>query len=64
MNKLLRKSPTSYFSVRYALHQTNINKFEDQVVFVIDYVVDVLAHNREALKLIDKICRSGFLITK
>ena len=51
---ITQKSNQLFQRALSALHQTNISKFEDQVVFVIDYVVDVLAHNREALKLIDK----------
>ncbi len=37
-----------------ALHQTGITDFEAQIIFVIDYVLDVLEHNQEALKLISK----------
>lgn len=37
-----------------ALHQTGITDFESQIIFVIDYVLDVLEHNQEALKLISK----------
>lgn len=37
-----------------ALHQTGITDFEAQIIFIIDYVLDILEHNQEALKLISK----------
>lgn len=37
-----------------ALHQTRIEDFEDQIVFIVDYVTNVLAQNTDALRLIAK----------
>lgn len=37
-----------------ALHQTDIEDFEDQIIFIIDYVTNVLAQNKDALRLIAK----------
>lgn len=47
-----------------ALHQTDITDFEDQIIFVVDYVTDILAQNREALKLIAKDLSFGFFNQK
>lgn len=47
-----------------ALHQTDISEFEDQIIFVVDYVTDILAQNREALKLIAKDLSFGLFNQK
>lgn len=47
-----------------ALHQTDIQDFEGQIIFVVDYVTDVLAQNREALKLIAKDLSFGLFNQK
>lgn len=47
-----------------ALHQTDIQDFEGQIIFVVDYVTDILAQNREALKLIAKDLSFGLFNQK
>lgn len=47
-----------------ALRQTDISEFEDQIIFVVDYVTDILAQNREALKLIAKDLSFGLFNQK
>lgn len=47
-----------------ALHQTDIEKFDDQIIFVIDYAIDILAQNQDALKLIAKNLSFGVLSHK
>lgn len=44
-----------------ALRQTDIQEFDEQIIFVIDYVLDILAQNKEALKLIAKNLSFGVL---
>lgn len=51
---ITQKSNELFQRALNALYQTDILEFEDQIIFVIDYVTDVLAQNREALKLIEK----------
>lgn len=51
---IARKSRQLFQDAIIALRQTNISSFEDQIIFIIDYVVDVLARNTDALKLIAK----------
>lgn len=51
---IAQKSHQLFQEAVTALRQTNISRFEDQVIFVIDYVIDVLARNTDALKLIAK----------
>lgn len=51
---ITQKSNELFQRALNALYQTNITVFEDQIIFVIDYVTDVLAQNKETLKLIEK----------
>lgn len=51
---IARKSRQLFQDAIIALRQTDISSFEDQIIFIIDYVVDVLARNTDALKLIAK----------
>ena len=56
---IAKKSNEIFQRALNALHQTDFVNFEDQIVFVIDYVVDVLAQNKEILRLIAKNLSSG-----
>lgn len=51
---IAKKSNELFQRALDALYQTNITEFEDQIIFIIDYVTDILAQNLEALKLIEK----------
>lgn len=51
---IAQKSNEIFQRALNALHQTDIMAFEDQIIFVVDYVTDILAQNRETLKLIAK----------
>ncbi len=51
---ITQKSNELFRRALAALHQTSITDFESQIIFVIDYVIDVLEHNQDALKLIAK----------
>lgn len=51
---ITQKSNELFQRALNALYQTNVTDFEEQIIFVIDYVTDVLAQNKEALKLIEK----------
>lgn len=51
---ITQKSNELFKRALNALYQTNITGFEDQIIFIIDYVTDILASNKEALKLIEK----------
>lgn len=51
---ITQKSNELFQRALNALYQTNITSFEDQIVFIVDYVTDILSQNREALKLIEK----------
>lgn len=51
---ITQKSNELFQCALNALYQTNITVFEDQIIFVIDYVTDILTQNKEALKLIEK----------
>lgn len=56
---IAKKSNEIFQRALNALHQTDFVNFEDQIVFVIGYVVDVLAQNKEILRLIAKNLSSG-----
>jgi len=51
---IAQKSHQLFQEAIMALRQTEISDFEEQIVFVIDYVIEVLARNTDALKLIAK----------
>ena len=51
---IAQKSNELFQRALSALHQTGILEFEEQVIFIIDYVLDILEHNQDALKLIAK----------
>lgn len=51
---IAQKSQEIFSHAISALHKTKITDFEDQIIFIVDYVIDVLTQNREALKLIAK----------
>jgi AcrR family transcriptional regulator len=49
-----RKSKKLFSNAMNALHKTNINIFEDQIIFIIDHIIDALAKNQTLLKFIAK----------
>ncbi len=49
-----QKSNEIFRQALRALHQTDIQDFSDQIIFVVDYVLDILTQNQEVLKLIAK----------
>lgn len=51
---ITRKSQELFQVAIMALHQTGISDFEDQIIFIVDYIVDILSQNQDALKLIAK----------
>lgn len=51
---IAQKSNELFQRALAALRQTGIVDFESQIIFVIDYVLDILEHNQDALKLIAK----------
>jgi len=51
---ITQKSNELFQRALNALYQTDITTFEDQIIFIVDYVTDILAQNKEALKLIEK----------
>ena len=51
---ITQKSNELFQRALSALYQTDITTFEDQIIFVVDYVTDILAQNQKALKLIEK----------
>lgn len=51
---ITRKSNELFQMAIAALRQTGIVNFEDQIIFIVDYVTDILAQNQDALKLIAK----------
>lgn len=61
---IAQKSNEIFQRALNALHQTDITEFEDQIIFVVDYVTDILAQNREALKLIAKDLSFGLFNQK
>lgn len=61
---IAQKSNQLFQDAISALHQTHIDRFEDQIIFIIDYVTDVLAQNQDALKLIAKNLSFGVFSKK
>lgn len=51
---ITQKSNELFQRALRALSQTNITAFDDQIIFVIDYVTDILSQNQEALRFIEK----------
>lgn len=51
---ITRKSNELFQVAILALHQTSISNFEDQIIFIVDYITDILSQNQDALKLIAK----------
>lgn len=51
---IAQKSNEIFQRALRALHKTEISYFDDQIIFIVDYVLDVLAQNQEILKLIAK----------
>lgn len=51
---ITQKSHELFRAALRALRETGIENFEDQIIFVIDYVTTVLAENKDVLRLIAK----------
>ena len=51
---IAQKSNALFRSAISALHQTQIYDFEDQIIFIIDYIIEVLATQQGFLRLITK----------
>lgn len=51
---IAQKSQEFFQNAMQALRATNITDFEDQIIFVINYIINELKENRTALKLIAK----------
>lgn len=51
---ITRKSNELFQLAISALHQTNIATFEGQIIFIVDYITNILDENRDILKLIAK----------
>ncbi len=61
---ITQKSNELFQRALNAVQQTNIRDFEGQIIFIIDYIMDVLSQNKEALKLISKNLSFGVLNRK
>jgi len=54
-NVLIEKKSNKLFNDAFkALQKTNINKLDEQVVFIVDYIIDVLHKNQLLLQFISK----------
>lgn len=51
---VVQKSHELFQQALLALHQAPLGRFDEQVIFVVNYIVDALAQNTAALKLIAK----------
>ena len=51
---ITRKSNELFQMAIATLRQTGIVNFEDQIIFIVDYITDILSQNQDALKLIAK----------
>ena len=54
-----QKSNEFFQQALRALYQTDITGFEDKIIFIIDYVIDILAQNKDILRLITKDLSTG-----
>lgn len=61
---ITQKSNELFQRALNAVQQTNIRDFEGQIIFIIDYIMDVLSQNKDALKLISKNLSFGVLNRK
>ena len=59
-----KKSKKLFDEALNALSKQNIKKFDDQFIFIIDYVIDKLAKNKLLLKLISKNLSLGIYNAK
>lgn len=51
---ITQKSNEMFQAAVNALRQTRIERFDDQIIFVVNYIIDILNRNQPALKLIAK----------
>lgn len=51
---VVQKSHELFQQALTALHQTQIRHFDGQVIFIVNYILDVLTQNTAALKIISK----------
>lgn len=51
---ITRKSNELFQDAIVALHQTGIVDFEGQIIFIVDYITDILSKNQDTLRLIAK----------
>lgn len=51
---ITQKSNEMFQAAVNALRQTHIERFDDQIIFVVNYIIDILNRNQPALKLIAK----------
>ncbi len=53
--RLITRKSNELFQMAIAtLRQTGVVNFEDQIIFIVDYITDILSQNQDALKLIAK----------
>lgn len=51
---IAQKSNEMFQRALAALHETRLENFDDQIIFVVNYIIDILDHNQPALRLIAK----------
>lgn len=51
---ITRKSNELFQMAIATLRQTGVVNFEDQIIFIVDYITDILSQNQDALRLIAK----------
>lgn len=51
---IAQKSNEMFQRALAALHETRLENFDDQIIFVVNYIIDILDHNKPALRLIAK----------
>ncbi len=59
-----QKSRELFQNALAALHQTQLERCDDAVIFIVNYIIDVLAQNKAALRLIAKDLSFGVFNTK
>lgn len=51
---IAQKSNEMFQRALVALHETRLENFDDQIIFVVNYIIDILDRNKPALRLIAK----------
>ena len=61
---IIKESFTLFHEALDELSKTKINKFENQIIFIIDYVIDTLTEKKELITFIAKNLSSGLFNEK